>query len=99
MDKLTEQEHELLAQARLVAETVETKGWKEVIVPFLLTVAEWPDPKSYSDREEIILPYTEAYGQAEAVRKLHQFVDNQIDMMKNLAKKAEGKDVISGYEI
>jgi hypothetical protein len=99
IDNLTKQESELLSQAQAVASVVESKGWKDVIYPYLLSMVEWPNPKTYPTIEEMILPYTQAYGEAEAIRKLNQFVDNNLEMMKSLTKKAEGKDVVSSYKI
>lgn len=99
IDNLTQQESELLAQAQSVAETVSTKGWKEVIGPFLYTMVEWPNPKKYDTINDVLIPYTQAFGEAEAVRKLNQFIDNNLAMKDNLTKKLEGKDVVSSYEI
>lgn len=99
IDKLTKTEGELLAQARAVAETISTKGWVEVIKPFLMTMTEWPNPKQFDVIDDVILPYTQAYGEAEAVRKLNQFIDSNIDMKKNLEDKLEGKDGVPSFEI
>lgn len=99
IDKLSKEEAELLDQSQKVMAVVEMPGWKEVILPYLLSMVSWPDPKVHGSIEEVILPYTQAYGEAEAVRKLNQFIDNNKEMHKALIKKAEGKDVISSYEI
>jgi hypothetical protein len=99
IDNLTKDESELLSQAQKVAAVVATPGWKEVISPYLLAMVEWPNPKTYGSIDDVLLPYTQAYGEAEAVRKLNQFIDNNLEMMKSLTKKAEGKDAISNFKI
>lgn len=98
-DKLSKEESELYNQARMVVETVETKGWKEIILPYMLTLPSFPNPKNYTDINNMILPYTQAYGEAEAIRKLNQYIQNNIDMFESLTKKAEGKDVVSNFQI
>jgi hypothetical protein len=99
INKLTKEEAELLAQAQQVSATVSTPGWKDILLPYLLSMVEWPNPKSHANIEDMILPYTQAYGEAEAIRKLNQFIDNNLDMMDSLTKKAEGNDVLSSYKI
>lgn len=99
IDNLTKEESELLSQAQKVAAVVDMPGWHEVILPYLLAMVEWPNPKTYGNIDDVLLPYTQAYGEAEAVRKINQFIDNNIGMMQSLTKKAEGKDVISNFKI
>lgn len=85
---LTPQEQILLKEAEQVIETTNTKGW-QVIASFIQRSIAWPDPKEYHSREEVILPYSEAFGASELARKIGQYIGQQDKIIKSLLEKDE----------
>jgi hypothetical protein len=98
LDKLSPQEQELLKQAQAICDMAKSEGWVSV-VSFIQGSISFPDPKSYLSREEIILPYTEAYGASEIVRKLFQFVNSQESIVKSLTDKLDMDQDIPNFKI
>lgn len=98
VDKLTPQERELLKQAQDITEIINSPGWNH-IVNFIQTSIVWPDPKTYSTREEVIVPYTEAYGAADLAKKIVYFVNSQEGVIKSLTDKVDNENELPSYEI
>lgn len=94
MAKLTKEEQEALDQANQVWAMAETKGWKEVVLPLLQLKAQnsWKDPREVKDLSKFFYDYNIAWSMAQAAKELVSFVEGQIEMAKQLEKKAKGEE-------
>ena len=97
--ELTESEKELLLQAQEIVSTVETSGWNKYLVPYMVSLIEWPNPKEAKNIDELLLPYTEAYGMAEAIKKINSFIEQNRSMLSDLTKKQKGEDDVPTFAI
>ena len=90
-------EQELLNQAGYLLEMMETKGYKEYLVPYLLKVAQdnYPDPKAYEDKSEpqeaLMLAYTRKVGETSAIKKIINFLDSQETVASNINEQNKNK--------
>lgn len=98
LEKLSQQEQELLKQAQDICDMAKSNGWLSII-SFIQGSITFPDPKTYLTREEILLPYTEAYGASEIARKLFQFVNSQEGIVKSLTDKLDLEADLPNFEI
>ena len=96
--KLSLQEQELLKQAQSINDIINSPGWLS-IVAFIQGSIVWPDPKDYHNREEIVLPYAEAYGSAELARKIFDFVKSQESIIVSISKKVDSENDAPNYSI
>lgn len=83
------QDNQALEQAKYLLEITESPGYLKYLKPYLIQLAQgcFPNPKDYRTKEEMILPYTEAYGTAKATRDIVTFLESQSDIVKNIHKK------------
>jgi hypothetical protein len=86
--KLSPQERDILQQAMEIKEVTALPGWSRIVM-FLQGSINFPDPKDFPTREAIIIPYTEAFGSANMVKKLGDFVNSQESVIKSLTEKEE----------
>jgi len=59
----------------------------------------WPDPKESHNREDVILPYTEAYGASELAKKIGNFVNSQESIIKTLSEKVDSENDAPNFAI
>ena len=98
LEKLTPEEQILLRQAQDINETIQSRGWQH-IANFITNSIVWPDPSVYKSREEVIMPYSEAYGASELARKLGNYVHSQDDVIKSLTAKVDEDNELPNYKI
>ena len=101
-DKLTQQqgsllspeEQESLKQARLVRRMAQTKGFREILRPWLESKIKhsWLDPRKIKSLEDFHYEYVVAWGFSQAADEILKFVDNNQQEAEHLEKKEEGKD-------
>lgn len=56
---------------------------------YLINLPKFPNPSDYKSNEELMLHYTKAYGMAEAVRLINQFMSQQEEILANLINRNE----------
>lgn len=56
---------------------------------YLINLPKFPNPSDYKNNEELMLAYTKAYGMAEAVRLIGQFMNQQEEIVSNLINRNE----------
>ena len=61
-----------------------------------LVSSKWPKPSDYKTREELVIPYTEAYGYAKAVTDLIAILENAGERAKKL--RADGYKEKNTYD-
>lgn len=91
---LSEEDRQLLKQANSLLQLADHSGWKEYLLPFLLNLsqANYPQPKDFKTKEELILRYTEKVGETNAVKAIIDFMNSQDSVIKSIAQKQENKD-------
>lgn len=91
---LSEEDRQLLKQANSLLQLADHSGWKEYLLPFLLNLAQsnYPQPKDFKTKEELILRYTEKVGETNAIKTIIDFVSSQESVIKSIAQKQENKD-------
>ena len=98
LDKLTTEEQILLRQAQDIMDVIKLPGWKH-IASFITDSIVWPNPKDYPTKEEVIIPYTEAYGAGELARKIGDFVHSRESIVKTLSEKVDSEDELPNWSI
>ena len=96
--ELTKDEKILLEQAREVVDMTATKGFG-YFQTFLVQSIAWPDPTKYEVVDEVILPYTQAFGASQLLEKAKGFIDNQRLTLQNLTKKMEDENEAPDFAI
>lgn len=93
-------EQEALKLSRLVWATVETKGWQEVIRPFLMDKLNqsFPDPTKFTKEEEFLYAAKMASVFKKVIAELLQWLDGQVEQAKYLQKKEKG-EIIDNFSI
>jgi hypothetical protein len=56
---------------------------------YLINLPKFPNPSDYKSNEELMLQYTKAYGMAEAVRLINQYMNQQEEILANLINRNE----------
>jgi hypothetical protein len=56
-----------------------------------LSLAIYPDPKDYPKFEELMLVYSKAYGKAEIIRQVNEFMNSQDDVYARALKRINEK--------
>jgi hypothetical protein len=56
---------------------------------YLINLPKFPNPSDFKSNEELMLSYTKAYGMAEAVRLINQFMNQQEEIIANLITRNE----------
>jgi hypothetical protein len=88
LEKLTQEERNLLRQAQEVSDIIRMPGWL-TITKFIQDSLSFPDPKLYHSREEVIIPYSEAYGKESLAKEIRAFVVSQESIIKSLTEKID----------
>lgn len=97
-DRLTVEEKTLLKQAQNILETTNTPGWA-AIAAYIQNSLVWPDPKEYKTREQLMLPYAEAYGATELAKKIGQFVSSQGNIVKSITDRMDSDQELPNFSI
>lgn len=94
MAKLTKEEEQALEQANQVWALAETKGWREVVLPFLESRAQnsWVDPREVEEPSKFLYRYNIAWAMAKAAQEITDFVNGQVAIAKQLEKKKKGEE-------
>jgi hypothetical protein len=88
LDRLTPEEQIILKSAQEICDTLDTKGWL-AIAAFIQNSIVWPNPSEAKNLEEMVLPYTQAYGAAELAKKIGNFVNSQEEILISLTNKLD----------
>jgi hypothetical protein len=96
--KLSPQEQELLKEARSIVDLIKMPGWQYLCM-YIQGSVTFPDPKDYHSREEIVIPYSEAYGAADLAKKIGNFVNSQESVIKTLSEKVDSENDAPNYAI
>ena len=69
-----------------------SQGWLEVLKPWLESKLNnsWLDPRKIKDKDKFFYEYVVAWGFAQAVRELLEFVNSQEGNIKYLKDKKDG---------
>lgn len=89
MAKLSQAEQELQKQGRQVGEMVQTKGWVQVLKPWLEDRIHhsWVDPRQFKSDKEYAYAMKTAWGFAQAAEEILAFVDKVKEESEMLTKK------------
>ena len=98
LENLTPTEQILLKDSQNVLDVIKLPGWL-VISKFIQDTITWPNPKDFPTKEEVILPYTEAFGSAELARKLFEFTGSRENIIKTLSEKVDSEDELPNWSI
>ena len=88
LDYLTSQEQEMFQQAQALLDLKQTQGW-QILQSYLINLPKFPNPSDYKSNEELMLSYTKAYGMAESVRLINQYMNQQEEILTNLITRNE----------
>ena len=83
---ITPQESAALEEAKCLLDLYHSKAWG-ILQAYLLTLPKYPNPTDYPKFEDLMIAYTKAYGAAEAVREINQFMSQQQFEVERLTKK------------
>jgi hypothetical protein len=97
--ELSQEEQLALKQALLVKELTAMEGWG-ILKQWLQDQINhsWLDPRSCKSKEELAYQYTVAWGVAQGAESVLEFIDKQLDAVKYLTDKKEGK-IINKFAI
>lgn len=92
MIKLTKAEQELQTQGRQVREMAQTKGWAEVVKPFLESKIShsWVEPTNKNDKQ-LLYEYKLAWAFAKAADEILALVENLQIESEMITKKEKGE--------
>lgn len=91
------QDKQALDQAGYLLELMETKGYREFLLPFLLNLAQegYPDPLEYSKlpqpQQALQLDYTRKVGETSAVKKVLDYLNGQVGVKERILTKNKNK--------
>lgn len=82
-------EKQLLEDAGKLMEMAETRGWKEVIVPYLeaRSTHAWEDPQNVENTDKFFYRYVVQWAKAEAANQLLKMVSETVDHAKQVREK------------
>ena len=91
--ELSQEEQESLGLAQLVAEMRKTRGWQEIVEPWLKTKFSnsWLDPRNSKDQTEFFYQYSTAWAFAQAVTEIFRYLDETQAKADYLIKKQKGE--------
>lgn len=91
--KLTPEEEKAKRQGYLLKEMSETRGWKEVILPWLESQLKnaWLDPREFDSDEKLRYAYSIAWARADAANAVREFVEKMISQAEYLTRKERGE--------
>lgn len=79
-------------------ELVQGKAYQMYLKPFLVDLAAegWPKPQEYQDKpqpqEALILAYTRKVGEADAIKKIVEYLETQNQVADRIKQKEADKD-------
>jgi len=90
--ELTKEELIRQKQGYLVKETVQTKGWQEVLKPWLESKIHnsWVSPVKFKNDKEYSYANRTAWAFAEASQQVLSLMDNMVEEAEAMSKKEKG---------
>ena len=91
--KLNKEESQRQEQGYLIKELVNSKGWLEVLKPWLEDRIHnsWVDPRSFESDEKYLYAMKTAWAFAQASEQILAFTTNMIEEAEALTKKEKGE--------
>ena len=98
---LTKEDQQALNQASMLVAFQESEVYQHLLKPFLVELLQegWPNPKDYSNKpqptESLLLDYTRKIGEADAIKKVVAYIENQHTVIENLKRKQDTKEAFT----
>jgi hypothetical protein len=54
-----------------------------------LNLPQYPNPKDFKSMEEVMIPYIQAYGSSETIRRIMSFMNEQEFIIRELSQHNE----------
>ena len=91
--KLTKEESQAQRQGWQVKEMVDSKGWQEVLLPFLEDKIHnsWVDPRQFKDDKEYAFANKTAWAWAQATQGIIDFIQKTQEESEALTRKEKGE--------
>ena len=89
---LSPEEQEVLRQSELVWEMSDSKGWREVMLPFLMDKLNqsFPDPSKFTKEEEFVYAAKVSSIFKKVVAEILGWVDANVTQAKSLSAREKG---------